>query len=121
MGVEELKNAVASISPTNLALIGAGVGASVIGGGLVAASVFRSKRKAKTRKGRSRDRKFKSKQKHEQRYKRKRKFKVYKSRKSKKRKSSTRSKGVKYTKNGQPYIILASGKARFIKGKRRAK
>lgn len=28
--------------------------------------------------------------------------------------------GVKYTKNGQPYIILASGKARFIKGKRRA-
>jgi hypothetical protein len=28
-------------------------------------------------------------------------------------------KSVKYTKNGQPYIILASGKARFIKGKRR--
>lgn len=26
--------------------------------------------------------------------------------------------GVKYTKNGQPYIILKSGKARFIKGKR---
>lgn len=26
---------------------------------------------------------------------------------------------VKYTKNGQPYIILASGKARFIKGRRR--
>lgn len=28
-------------------------------------------------------------------------------------------KNVKYTKNGQPYIILASGKARFIKGRRR--
>ena len=29
-----------------------------------------------------------------------------------------RSKGVKYTKHGQPYIILKSGKARFIKGRR---
>lgn len=28
-------------------------------------------------------------------------------------------KSVKYTKNGQPYIILASGKARFVKGRRR--
>lgn len=26
--------------------------------------------------------------------------------------------GVKYTKNGQPYIIMKSGKARFIKGRR---
>lgn len=26
---------------------------------------------------------------------------------------------VKYTKNGQPYIILANGRARFVKGKRR--
>lgn len=38
----------------------------------------------------------------------------------KQRKSSPRSRkgGVRYTKNGQPYIILKSGKARFIKGKR---
>lgn len=28
-------------------------------------------------------------------------------------------KSVKYTKNGQPYIILADGRARFVKGKRR--
>lgn len=28
-------------------------------------------------------------------------------------------KSVKYTKNGQPYIILSSGKARFIKGRRK--
>lgn len=27
--------------------------------------------------------------------------------------------GVKYTKNGQPYVILKSGKARFIKGRRK--
>ena len=53
------------------------------------------------------------------RYNYKRKLKR-KSKKHSKRKHSSRRKGkVKYTKNGQPYIILASGKARFIKGKRR--
>ncbi len=54
-------------------------------------------------------------------------------RKSTKRKSSRRKKGigtaaqyarpggksVKYAKNGTPYIIMANGRARFIKGKRR--
>lgn len=71
----------------------------------------RSKKRKTRRKTRSRDHKFLSKQKHEQRYKRKRKrpYKIYKSRRG----------GVKYTKNGQPYIILSNGKARFIKGKRR--
>lgn len=29
------------------------------------------------------------------------------------------TRGIKYTKNGQPYRILANGRARFIKGKRR--
>lgn len=119
MGIDDLKNAVASISPTNLGLIAAGVGVTAIGGGLVAASLIGSKRKKKTSKGRSRDRKFKSKQKHEKRYKRKRKYKVYKS-KSKRTKRNNTGK-IKYTKNGQPYKILANGKARFIKGKRRAK
>jgi hypothetical protein len=79
------------------------------------------KRKSKTKRGRSRDRKFKSKQKHEQRYKRKKKYKVYKRKgyinpkKSKHKKASSRRKGVHYTKKGQPYILLRSGKARFIK------
>jgi hypothetical protein len=62
---------------------------------------------------------FRSKQKHEQRYKRKRKFKVYKSKSRRTRASNTGK--IKYTKNGQPYKILANGRARFIKGKRRAK
>lgn len=118
VSVDELKNAVASISPTNLGLIAAGVGVTAIGGGLVASSILGSKRKKKTSKGRARDRKFKSKQKHEVKYKRKRKYKVYKLKRKMKSKSR---KGVKYTKNGQPYIILANGRARFIKGKRRAK
>lgn len=51
-------------------------------------------------------------------YKRKSKKKRYGTAKQYKRKGG---KSVKYTKNGQPYIIMASGKARFIKGKRRKK
>jgi hypothetical protein len=37
----------------------------------------------------------------------------------KKSHSSRRRKGVHYTKNGQPYVLLRNGKARFIKGRRR--
>ena len=72
----------------------------------------RSKRKgtARSRSGRSRDRLYISKQKHEQRYlrthpKRRKTGKYYKSKRT----------GRHYTKNGQPYIILKSGKARFVK------
>lgn len=40
-------------------------------------------------------------------------------RRSKSRKTHVKRKGkIKYTKNGQPYIILSSGKAKFIKGRR---
>jgi hypothetical protein len=64
---------------------------------------------------------FKSKQKHERRYKRKRKYKIYgkKGYQHPKRKHSKMKKGIHYTKNGQPYKILSSGKARFIKRKGR--
>ena len=100
---------------------GAVVGGAIIGAGTVAVvnsirnKKSSSKRKtgsSRSRKGRSRDRKFISKQKHEQRYakthpKRRKTGKYYKSRKGK----------VKYTKKGQPYIILSSGKAQFIKKK----
>jgi len=136
-------NAVTSVKsfiktrPIAAASISSGVGLAL--GGVVGAAITkrkkrtsksRSSRKRNSRRGsrkkrksnrsrsrsrsRSRDYKYLSKQKHEQRYKSKRKrpYKVYKSKKS-------RRGGVKYTKNGQPYIILSSGKARFIKGKRR--
>jgi len=42
-----------------------------------------------------------------------------KSSKKRNTRTSTGNRGVKYTKNGQPYKILANGRARFIKGKRR--
>lgn len=67
------------------------------------------KRIKHTRRGWKQDRARRSKQKWEVAYQRR-----------KRRKHLKRSRrGVHYTKNGQPYIILASGKAKFIKGRRR--
>jgi len=90
-------------------------------GGVAIISKVRNSKKRKTSRsrkqsGRARDRKFISKQKHERRYakkhpKRRKTGKYYK------RRSSGSKRGVKYTKNGQPYIILKSGKARFVKKK----
>jgi hypothetical protein len=103
------------------AVIGAGVGA-------VVASKVRKKRSKKssskssrkkrgrikhTRRGWKQDRKRRSKQKWEV---------AYQKRKKKKKGSSRRSGKVYYAKKtGQPYILLKSGKAKFIKGKRRKK
>ncbi len=115
VSVDEIKNAVSN----NIGTVAAGVGVVALGAGLAGIAIAGSKRKkkARTKRGLSRDRKFVSKQKHERRRKRKTKGKRYKSRRTISKKTNRR--GVKYTKNGQPYIILKSGKARFIKGKRR--
>ena len=120
MGLSELQEGISNIGESVLGAIsnpivagGVGVlGGAVVGSMVTAAVLGKSKtsknRSSRSRSGRSRDRKFKSKQKWEQRYKRKKPYKVYKSKKR-------RGGKVKYTKKGQPYIILSSGKARFIK------
>jgi hypothetical protein len=93
------------------AVVGAGVATAV--GAVVTSSGSSSpnrKRRSKikhTSRGWKQDRKRRSKQKWELDYQRRK-------RKRKKSKRTSR-RGVKYTKNGQPYIILKSGKARFIK------
>lgn len=89
-------------------------------------SKTKAKRKKTTRKkGGSRDRKFISKQKHEQAYiRRKRKAgkKITRARyKTKTSKSKKRVGKLYYTKKGQPYKIMASGKARFVKKTNRRK
>lgn len=68
------------------------------------------KRITHTKRGWKQDRKRKSKQKWEVAY-----------RKRKKKHSSSKRRGRVYyaRKTGQPYILLANGKAKFIKGKRR--
>ena len=97
--------------------IGAGLGTAAIIGAVKHRKSKRSKaRNSRKRSGRSRDRRYISKQKHEKAYQKRRK-KLGKRTYGKHYKHSRR--GVHYTKKGQPYIILASGKARFIKKKRR--
>lgn len=93
-------------------VVGAGLGAGAVA--LSSRSKSRSNIKRKkithTKRGLKQDRSRRSKQKWEVAYQRRKKM---KSKRSKSRK------GVKYTKNGQPYIILSSGKARFIKKTKR--
>ena len=129
--LEGLQNAISNIGEdiktfiTEKPLASATIGAGVVGAGALgtlAVVKSRKKNKAKTKKGRARDRKFRSKQKHELAYVRRKKRAgkkitrpAYKTKKSKKSKSKKRVGKIYYTKKGQPYKIMASGKARFIK------
>jgi Flp pilus assembly protein TadB len=126
-GLQSSIGEVTSIVAEHPVAVGAGVvGAAALGAGIVALASSSSKKKTKrkthkkikhTSRGWKQDRARRSKQKWEVAYqKRKRKL------KARRRKGSHR-RGTHYTKNGQPYIILKSGKARFIKkhSKRRYK
>ena len=100
-------------TPLGAAIGGATAGA-VIGGTVVGiasrnktstSSTSRKRKKiSHTKRGWKQDRKRRSKQKWEVAY-----------QKRKRSKKSRSKKGIHYTKNGQPYKILASGKARFVK------
>lgn len=102
------------VSNNPAAAIGAAVGVGVIGGTVIGSVISNKKKASKsskrsgkkikhTSRGWAQDRKRRSKQKWEVAY------------QKRKKKSHLKRKGKHYTKNGQPYIILASGKARFIK------
>jgi hypothetical protein len=113
-------------TPIGAAIGGAVAGGAVIGAVAIGASAIKSKSSSKRRKSKKKithtkrgwkqDRARRSKQKWEVAY-QKKKRKSSKKKYSKQRKHSRRSKGrgVHFTKNGQPYIILKSGKARFVK------
>jgi hypothetical protein len=94
----------------NIGAIGAGVGGLAVGGtlGYIAgrkSSV--SKKSTRARSKRRKSRNYSSKKPKRQRRT------PYTARKRK----DTSHKRIRYTKKGQPYIIMASGKARFIKKK----
>jgi hypothetical protein len=93
------------------ALTGALVGASIVGIAKSKSSSSRKKRRSHkkimhTKRGLKQDRKRHSKQKWEV---------AYRKRKAKHHKKSKSKRGVHYTKNGQPYKIMANGRARFVK------
>jgi hypothetical protein len=96
-------NAGTQFFKTNMGTIAAGIGGLAIGGavGYAAARKSSKKRRSKSRKvSYSRTRKRKG-----------ARYTPYTARKRK----DTSHKRIRYTKNGQPYVIMASGKARFIK------
>lgn len=108
------QNPVATAAGAIGAGVALGVGASAVVGAIKSKKNKRSKaRNSRKRTGRARDRRYISKQKHEQAYQNRRK------RQGKKTygKRYKSKKGIKYTKNGQPYKIMANGRARFIKKK----
>ena len=86
-----------------------GIGSAVIGGSLVAGAISLSKSRKKRAKSKTKNRKMYS-------YTRKRKARQKKPYTAGKRKDTSKRR-IRYTKNNQPYIILASGKARFISKK----
>lgn len=119
VGLDDVKSAVSS----NIVPIAVGAGVAVAGTGVAIAALSggsnkkTSKRVRKkithTRRGLKQDRARRSKQKWEVAYQRRK-------RKNHKSKNSKSRRGIHYTKNGQPYKIMANGRARFIKKGRKA-
>jgi len=103
------------VTDNKTAVLGTAAGAVAVGAvaGLAIASSGRKKRSKRSYK---QDRARRSKQPWEVAYQKRKRAKKRKAKKSKRR---SHRRGIRYTKNGQPYIILKSGKARFVKGRRR--
>ena len=93
---------------TALAVGGAGAAGIVVGGiiGAQLAKSSRSTKKKKSKRKATRKRSYKS---------RKVKKRSYRYARTAGKRKDTSHKRIRMTKNGQPYIILKSGKARFIK------
>lgn len=132
MGIDSLKDGVSrvvafgSANPVATAVGAAGAGVALgLGAAAVVGAVKRRKSKrSKARNSRKRGRRIKHTKrgwKQDRARRSKQKWEVAYQRRKRKKRSKKSRRGVHYTKNGQPYIILSSGKARFIKGKRRSR
>lgn len=100
---------------TGAIVAGTAIAAGVGVGAIIASSGNGGGRRKRSKRSLKQDRARISKQPWEQAYqKRKRRLKRAKKSRSRKKKSRSR-KGIHYTKNGQPYKIMANGRARFIK------
>jgi len=117
--ISKVKGALGNVSP---AVAGAAIAGGVgVGAGLAGVAALRKRRKKtaakKSRKKKGRKLKFGSKA-WRRKYSRRRKNKHRTSSHGRLRYHSHRKrpsgKGIHYTKHGQPYIILSSGKARFV-------
>jgi hypothetical protein len=107
-----IQDGISSISNEAKGLLGnptaTAVGGAIIGGSLVGATVAAiSSRKKSTRKSSAKKRKT-------TRRKSTRSRRTYKYARTAGKRKDTSTRRIRMTKNGQPYVILKSGKARFI-------
>ncbi len=93
-------------NPLTAAIGGAVIGGSLIGATVSAVSAIKNKRRKSTKK---KSRKYKKS------YSRKKKRKSYKYARTAGKGKDTSRKRIRMTKNGQPYVIMSNGRARFIK------
>lgn len=130
MGIDSLTNGIKGVMvsvqnhPVGAAVGAAGAGVALgVGAAAIVGAVKRRKTKrSKVRNSRKRGNRIKHTKrgwKQDRARRSKQKWELAYQRRKRKKRSKKSKRGVHYTKNGQPYIILASGKARFIKGKRR--
>lgn len=106
--VERILSPVTNFTRSNPLATGVILG---IPSGAVGSSVVRKVTRSRKKKSKSTKSKSRSKRK------RTKKAKSRNTRKSKKKTTKSSRKKIKYTKTGQPYILLASGKSRFISKK----
>jgi len=101
--------------------LGTAIGAGIVGAGVVGGVIAISgkKTKGKTRKSRKKITHTKRGWKQDRKRRSKQSWEVAYQKRKRKKHSSKKRKGVHYTKKGQPYIIMSSGKARFIKKTKR--
>ena len=114
--VKQYGTAAYSYIKDNLGVIGAGVGGAALGAAVGYAAGTKSTVSKKRKSTKSKARRSKSNYRKKRRsnsFRRGRKGRYTPHTAGKRRDSSHRR--IRQTKNGQPYIILASGKARFIK------
>lgn len=124
--LNEAKNDATEFIKNNLAPIGAGVGGVAIGSVLGGIAVAKSRKSSNRRRRKSKARRSRKKRYHSRKGK-KLKFgsKAWRKKYSRKRRTprtagkgkDTSTRRIRYTKKGQPYIILHNGRARFIKNK----
>lgn len=115
MGLDTLKDGVTQIiaaNPVASTAIAAGTGLAVgtTAGVIIGAKVASKKRKKKTKKKRK-----KTTKKNGRRRKKTRRSKGRRTPRTAGKGKDRSTKRIRYTKNGQPYVIMRSGKARFIK------
>jgi hypothetical protein len=107
MSLTTLSDGILGVIKENPIAVGVGTVGAAVGVGLGTAAIVKAVKRRKTKRAKARNS-------------RKRNNRNKRSKKRTKHTKRTSHKRIRYTKKGQPYIILKSGKARFIK-KRSAK